>query len=111
MIEWEYFFDWLVDIEMCNGDTDISIAFICIIGQLHVAYSVHIMCFVDTCMYLLIDENVQISIQISLKFVAKGPITNIQALFQIMAWRRPADNPVSELMMARFTDTYMRHSP
>ena len=30
-----------------------------------------------------------ISITISLKFVPKGPIDNIPALLQIMAWRRP----------------------
>ena len=25
-----------------------------------------------------------------------------------MAWRRPGDNPLSEPMMAQFTDAYMR---
>ena len=33
------------------------------------------------------NENVRISIKISLKFVPKGPINNIPALFQIMACR------------------------
>ena len=33
---------------------------------------------------------------ISLKFVPKGPINNIPALVQIMAWRRPGDKPLSE---------------
>ena len=45
------------------------------------------------------NENVLISIKISLKFVPKGPINNIQALVQIMAWRRPGDKPLSEAMM------------
>ena len=36
---------------------------------------------------------------ISLKFVPKGPINNIPALVQIMAWRRPGDKPISEPMM------------
>ena len=40
-----------------------------------------------------------ISIDISLKFVPKGPINNIPALVQIMAWRRPGDKPLSEPMM------------
>ena len=34
-----------------------------------------------------------------MKFVSKGPINNIPALAQIMAWRRPGDNPLSEPMM------------
>ena len=41
------------------------------------------------------------SIQISLKFVPKGPINNIPAFVRIMAWRRPGDKPLSEPMMAR----------
>ena len=41
------------------------------------------------------NENVQISIEISLRFVPKGPINNIPALVQIMAWRRPGDKPLS----------------
>ena len=37
-------------------------------------------------------------ITISLRFVPKGPIHNIPALFQIMAWHRPRDKPLSEPM-------------
>ena len=37
-----------------------------------------------------------ISIKISLKFVPKCPINNIAAMVQIMAWRRPGDNSLSE---------------
>ena len=44
-------------------------------------------------------ECVSILIKISLKFVPKGPINNITALVQIMAWRRPGDKPLSEPMM------------
>ena len=36
------------------------------------------------------NENIIISIKISLKFSPKGPINNIPALVQIMDWRRPA---------------------
>ena len=46
-----------------------------------------------------LHENVSISIKISLKFVPRGPISNIPALVQIMAWRRPGDKPLSEPMM------------
>ena len=35
-----------------------------------------------------LNKNVYISIKISLKFVPKGPINDIQALVQIMAWRQ-----------------------
>ena len=46
-----------------------------------------------------LNENVWIPIEILLKFVPKGPIDNIPALVQIMAWRRPGDKPLSEPMM------------
>ena len=48
---------------------------------------------------IFVNENVRISIKISLKFVPKGPINNIPALVQIMAWRRAGDKPLSETMM------------
>ena len=40
---------------------------------------------------IFLNENVWIPIKFSLKFVPKGPINNIPALVQIMAWRRPGD--------------------
>ena len=46
-----------------------------------------------------LNENVWILIQILLKFVRKGPINNIPALVQIMAWRRPGNKPLSEPMI------------
>ena len=46
--------------------------------------------------YIFLNENVWISIKISLKFVPKGPINNIPSLVQILAWRRPHDKPLSE---------------
>ena len=48
---------------------------------------------------IFVNENVLIWIQISLKFVRKGPINNMPSLVQIMAWRRPGDKPLSEPMM------------
>ena len=53
----------------------------------------------DTFKRIFLNEIVKISIQISLKFVPKGPINNIPALDQIMAWRRSGDKPLSEQMM------------
>ena len=53
----------------------------------------------DIFKYIFLNENVWISIKISLKFVSKGPIDDIPALVQIMAWRRPGDKPLSEPMM------------
>ena len=48
---------------------------------------------------IFLNENVWILINISLKFLPKGPIDHIPALVQIMAWRRPGDKPLSEPMM------------
>ena len=53
----------------------------------------------DIFKHIFLNENVCISIKISLKFVLKGPISNIPALVQIMAWRWPGDKPLSEPMM------------
>ena len=40
---------------------------------------------------IFLNENAWKPIKISLKFVPKGPINNIPALVQIMAWHRPGD--------------------
>ena len=53
----------------------------------------------DTFKCIFLNENVWIPITISLEFVPKGPINNIPALVQIMAWRRRGDKPLSESMM------------
>ena len=50
---------------------------------------------------IFFNENVWISINISLKFVPRGPINNIPTLVQVMAWRRSGDKPLSEPMMVR----------
>ena len=55
----------------------------------------------DTFKCIFLNESLRISIKISLKFVLKGPVNNIPALVQIMAWRRPGDKPLSEPMMVR----------
>ena len=53
----------------------------------------------DIFKWIFLKENVWIPTKISQKFVPKGPINNIPALVQIMAWRRPGDKPLSEPMM------------
>ena len=50
---------------------------------------------------ILLNQNVKISIKISLKFVPKDPIDNIPSLVQIMAWRPTGYKPLSEPMMVR----------
>ena len=37
---------------------------------------------------IFLNENIWIAINISLSFVPKGPMDNIPALVQIMAWRQ-----------------------
>ena len=53
----------------------------------------------DTFNRIFLNDNVRISIKISLKFVPKGPINNNPSLVQIMAWCRSGDKPLSEPMM------------
>ena len=48
---------------------------------------------------IFLNENVWISLKISLKFVPEVRINNIPALVQIMAWRRQGDKPLSEPMV------------
>ena len=43
--------------------------------------------------------------------VPKGPINNIPALVQIIAWRRPGDKPLSEPMMVRLPTHIASFSP
>ena len=44
--------------------------------------------------WIFLNENVSISIDISLEFVTRGPINNIPTLVQVMAWRRPLSEPM-----------------
>ena len=48
---------------------------------------------------IFLKENVQSLIKISLKLALMGPMNNIPALVQIMAWRRVGNKPLSEPMM------------
>ena len=58
---------------------------------------------------IFLNESDKIPIQISLKFVPRNPIDNKPALVQVMAWRRAGNKPLSEPMMAQFTEAYMWH--
>ena len=55
------------------------------------------------------NEKFCILIQISLKFVPKGPIDNSSALVRVMAWHQIDAKPLSEPMLTQFTDVYLRH--
>ena len=55
----------------------------------------------DIFKWMFLNENVWIPVIFSLKFVPQGPINNIPALVQIMAWRRPGDKPLFGPMMVR----------
>ena len=55
----------------------------------------------DTFKRIFWNETIRIPTKNSLKFVPKGPINNIPALVQIIAWRRLGDKPLSEPMMVR----------
>ena len=62
----------------------------------------------DISKHIFLNEKLGILIEISLKFVPKGPIDNNPAFVEIMAWRRLGDKPLSEPMLTRFTDAHMR---
>ena len=59
--------------------------------------------------WIFLNENVWISIKISLNFVPMSTINNIPALVQIMAWCRPSNKPLSEPMMFSLL-MHIRHS-
>ena len=55
----------------------------------------------DIFKWIFLNENVWISINVSLKFVPRGPINNIPTFVEVTAWRRPGDKPLSEPMVVR----------
>ena len=56
----------------------------------------------ETFSCISVNEKFCIWIKISLECVPKGPINNIPALVQIMAWRLLGDKPLSEPMLTQF---------
>ena len=61
---------------------------------------------------IFMDEKFCILLQISWKFVPKGPMDNKSALVQVMAWRWTGDKPLPgpRLISFTITDEYIRHS-
>ena len=53
----------------------------------------------DIFICIFLNGNVWIPIEISLKFVSKGPLNNIPALVQWMAWQHPGFKPLSEAVV------------
>ena len=49
---------------------------------------------------IFVNENVWISIKISLKFISSVPINNIPALVQLMAWRWPGDKQTTNIQLS-----------
>ena len=64
----------------------------------------------DVFNFIFLYENRRVLIQISLKFVPRGPIDNKPVLVQIIACHLTGDKPLSGLSMAQFGDAYM-HKP
>ena len=54
---------------------------------------------------IFLNENIYISIKISLKFVRKCPINNVPALVLIMAWRWPLYEPMMVSVLAHICVT------
>ena len=54
--------------------------------------------------FIFMNETFCIAIQISLKFVPKGPLDNKCARVQVMAWRGTGDKPLPEPILTHFTD-------
>ena len=57
--------------------------------------------------YIFDNEKLCILLRISLKFVHTGPVANKPTLVQIMAWHLSVNKPLSEPLMAQFTDVYI----
>ena len=55
---------------------------------------------------IFLTESVRIAMQISLKFVPKGPFGNMSALFQVIAWRRTGAKPLPEPILTKLTMPY-----
>ena len=61
------------------------------------------------CIFFKLNENDEIPIRISPKFVPTSAINNKPALVQVMAWCRTGDKPLPEPMLTKYTDAYMGH--
>ena len=61
----------------------------------------------DIFKFIFFNQNYCIWIQISWKYVPKGPVDKKPALIQIMAWRWIGDKPWWEPISAEFADAYI----
>ena len=59
--------------------------------------------------WIFVNEKFCILVKISMKFVSKDQV-NKPLLVHIMTWRRIGDKPLSQPMLTRFTDAYLRHT-
>ena len=62
----------------------------------------------DISKFIFLDANAWNSLKISLILFPKFQINNIPSLVQMMAWRRPGDQPLSEPMMVSLLTASMR---
>ena len=53
----------------------------------------------DNFTYILVNENWYIFIQISLKFIPRGPFSNTSSTGQVLAWHRRGGKSLSEPVM------------
>ena len=58
---------------------------------------------------IFVNENVCISIWISLKCVAKGSIDNKLIFVQVMVWNWTGKKPLHEPVLTQFIAAYIRH--
>ena len=58
----------------------------------------------NSLIYVFFNEKVWISIKILLELISKGPVNSNAALVQLMGFA-PNNKPLSETMMAKFTDS------
>ena len=63
--------------------------------------------FEDIFKCVFLNENVSISIKFQLKFISMGPISSIEALVQIIVWRRQGDKPLFEPKVVSFQTRYL----
>ena len=71
----------------------------CVVFFLLCSYNQFLLDSRDSWAAIFLNENLWISIEISLKFVLTGSINNIPAFLRLMAWRRPVGKPWSEPTM------------
>ena len=63
----------------------------------------------DILKYIFMNEKSCILIKNSLFFLLRVQLAITQHWFYMMAWRRPGDEPLSEPILSRFIDAYIRH--